>query len=233
MGIFILKDGELRKMIVSLAIFGVVCGSIQAQFLPGAFVPLNTGSSTASPKPAFCHELDCPKFTVLETNDKFEVRHYEPSVWVATSITTFDYTKTESNPMFYKLFHYISGNNTQNTKLAMTAPVVTEIVHGPGPDCESNFTMHFMIPFDMQANPPQPTDPSVYIRYVPELTVIVRSYAGYSDDDMKRQNIEHLTMDLDAAGKQYADNMFFTAGYDGPFSFVRHNEIWVLPKMSI
>lgn len=59
-------------------------------------------------------------------------------------------------------------------KIAMTAPVVTEIVHGPGPDCESNFTMHFMVPFDLQANPPMPLEKGVFIRTLPEASVYVR-----------------------------------------------------------
>lgn len=59
-------------------------------------------------------------------------------------------------------------------KIDMTAPVVTEIVHGAGPDCESNFTMHFMLPFHLHAHPPQPTEQGVFIRAVPEMTVYVR-----------------------------------------------------------
>ena len=59
-------------------------------------------------------------------------------------------------------------------KIAMTSPVVLEITHGPGPDCESNFTMHFLIPFAIQANPPMPTETGVFFRNVPETTVYVR-----------------------------------------------------------
>ena len=59
-------------------------------------------------------------------------------------------------------------------KIAMTSPVVTEIKHGQGPDCESNFTMHFMIPFELQANPPMPLEKGVYIRKLPPFTVFVK-----------------------------------------------------------
>ncbi len=59
-------------------------------------------------------------------------------------------------------------------KIPMTAPVVTEIEHGAGPDCESNFTMHFFIPFNLQSNPPAPVEAGVFIRNVPANTVIVK-----------------------------------------------------------
>jgi hypothetical protein len=44
---------------------------------------------------------------------------------------------------------------------------------------------------------------------------------------MKREKLEELINDLNTANKVYRDDMFFTAGYDGPYAFVRHNEIWV------
>lgn len=31
--------------------------------------------------PWFCHDLDCPKFKVLETKDKYEVREYEKGLY--------------------------------------------------------------------------------------------------------------------------------------------------------
>lgn len=56
--------------------FGVVLGlslvglSLQAG-LPGTFVPIQSAQIDAQPsyvKPAFCHDLECPKYTVVETN---------------------------------------------------------------------------------------------------------------------------------------------------------------------
>ncbi|WAQ99831.1 HEBP2-like protein [Mya arenaria] len=176
----------LTLVIVVLAT--LVGGSLQQ---PGIInLNLGGGGDAVAPqtpyvKPAFCHDLDCPKYTVMETNDV-------------------------------------------NQKIAMTAPVVTEIVHGPGPDCESNFTMHFMVPFDLQANPPAPTESSVFIKRVPEMTVYVKSYSGFSNDALKRQNLEEEVNSLDSMNRKYSESVFLTASYDGPFAFVRHNEIWLV-----
>ncbi|XP_060570816.1 heme-binding protein 2-like [Ruditapes philippinarum] len=217
---------------LSIAILFMCVGtSVQSGFLLNSFnLPGldNTHQTTnVFQKPAFCHDLDCPEYEVLETNDKFEVRRYKPSMWVATETVAFYYTDKESREMFFKLFHYISGNNSRGMKIAMTTPVVTEVLHGPGPDCESNFTMHFMIPFALQNNPPQPTESGVFFKHFPEAIRYVKQYGGFTSDDKKRENLEQFINDLNAAGKKYHDDRFFTMEYDGPYSIVRHNEIWV------
>jgi hypothetical protein len=51
---------------------------------------------------------------------------------------------------FMKLFDYISGGNSAKTKIPMTAPVVTKIEPGQGPNCESTFTMSFYNPYSYQ-----------------------------------------------------------------------------------
>lgn len=59
-------------------------------------------------------------------------------------------------------------------KIPMTAPVLTNITHGAGPDCESLFEMHFMIPFDLQEDTPIPTDPKLYITTLPQIEAYVK-----------------------------------------------------------
>lgn len=65
-------------------------------------------------------------------------------------------------------------NYFTDSKIPMTAPVLREVIHGPGPACESTFMTHFMIPFSLQSNTPTPTDPRVYLREVPTMKVFVR-----------------------------------------------------------
>lgn len=51
---------------------------------------------------------------------------------------------------FMKLFEYISGGNSRQAKIPMTAPVLTKIEPGQGPNCESTFTMSFYNPYAFQ-----------------------------------------------------------------------------------
>lgn len=51
-----------------------------------------------------------------------------------------------------RLFAYISGGNVEGKKIDMTAPVRARVVPGPGPTCESYFTVSFFVPFDLQVS---------------------------------------------------------------------------------
>lgn len=51
---------------------------------------------------------------------------------------------------FMKLFRYISGTNSKQAKIPMTAPVLTKIEPGQGPNCESTFVMSFYQPYSLQ-----------------------------------------------------------------------------------
>ncbi len=70
-------------------------------------------------------------YKVLEEKDNIEIRYYPRSAKVKTSS---DYG---SNNNFRKLFRYISGNNTENEKIAMTTPVYISI---------DKKTMEFVLP---------------------------------------------------------------------------------------
>ena len=59
-------------------------------------------------------------------------------------------------------------------KVPMTAPVITRVIPGAGPACESNFTISFFISFANQANPPKPTNSDVFISMIPEHESFVR-----------------------------------------------------------
>ena len=49
-----------------------------------------------------------------------------------------------------RLFKYISGSNKQNQKVKMAAPVLTKIIPGQGPTCETSFEIKFFTPFKFQ-----------------------------------------------------------------------------------
>ncbi|XP_050413705.1 heme-binding protein 2 [Patella vulgata] len=188
----------------------------------------NDGSQQASSKPDFCNDLDCPAYTVLEdVQGKYQKRRYQASNWVTTQLLDMDYQVAQST-MFRKLFLYISGNNTRGEKIAMTSPVITRLIPGPGPACESNFTMSFYIS-NTVANPPTPTDTTVKLTQLPALVAYVRSFPGFATSDLWVQEATQLAQDLN--GKSFNSAYFYTAGYDGPFRVVnRHNEVWFLAE---
>ena len=61
----------------------------------------------------FSQQTEIQQYKVINTIDNVELRYYPPSIKA----------KVTSKNNFSKLFKYISGNNSDNTKIAMTAPV--------------------------------------------------------------------------------------------------------------
>uniref|UniRef100_A0A8W8IBN5 Heme-binding protein 2 n=2 Tax=Magallana TaxID=2171616 RepID=A0A8W8IBN5_MAGGI len=152
------------------------------------------------------------------------------SQWVTTRDLMTSYDSHKNSQMFFKLFHYISGNNTAGMKIPMTAPVVDIYTPGVGENNQQTvMEMHFMIPHNMQPYPPAPTDPTVYISMLPALDVYVKSFGGFSDHMTNLVKITELKNEINNSSLYYGDH-FYTAGYDGPYSVNRHNEVWLAAK---
>ena len=64
------------------------------------------------------------EYTVLLTEENFEIRWYEPHILAETMVNS-DFNSA-GNMAFSRLFKYISGNNTSQQKVEMTSPVVQE-----------------------------------------------------------------------------------------------------------
>ncbi|GFN90992.1 heme-binding protein 2-like [Plakobranchus ocellatus] len=177
-----------------------------------------------------CKGLECPQFTVLNTTDKWELRHYPLTKWVATNATAMNKQEV-GRTMFRRLFQYISGANAANVNIDMTAPVATKAIPGQGPNCESEFIMHFMLPFTYWQNPILPTNPAVYIVQTPPMDVYVRHFGGFATDDDYLENLATLSTDLSTAEIAVEGSFFFMAGYDGPYTFInRRNEVWIVKQ---
>lgn len=176
----------------------------------------------------------------------FELRRYPAHVVAEVQVSaTFD---RAGNAAFRRLFNYISGNNTGQRKLAMTAPVIQE--PGPGPSQKlamtapvlqsgplgghgtpSEFAVAFVLPAGLTAETaPVPGDPGVTIRAVRgSLAAAVRFSGSGSEAAFARHN-EGLQAGLQAALKlvdltPVGPPRF--ARFDPPFKpwFLRHNEV--------
>lgn len=172
-----------------------------------------------------------PKFTAEEKQGQdYEIRTYQATKWMSTTVSGMQWD-TAMNTGFKRLFSYIQGNNQNKVSVDMTAPVSCRVDPGDGPTCESNFTVSFYIPEKLQDNPPEPKDPQLFVEHRKEFTAYVRTYGGFSNEKMKREEHLKLLESLQRDGVQYVDKPFYTAGYDSPFKLTnRRNEVWVLKK---
>ncbi|XP_071489244.1 heme-binding protein 2-like [Diadema antillarum] len=175
-----------------------------------------------------CKGLDCPTFQEEYVGKNYEERLYEAANWVGTQVLGLKYDKAVSEG-FHRDFDYIQGNNEAGMKIPMTVPVATRVIPGQGPACESNFTIYFFVPHDIQSNAPQPTDENVFIEEFPQQRVYVRSFSGRAYEKDWLENAAQLGEDLRADNRTFVTSYYYTAGYDSPFTiFFRHNEIWFI-----
>ena len=175
--------------------------------------------------PAFCHGLDCPAYTVVAEKTGYEVRLYNASKWVATTVLSNKWD-IAGDAGFELLFDYISGQNSASEKVPMTAPVAIQVLPGSEP---SNFTVHFFVPYAYQANTPTPTNPKVFLTDLPKLTAYVYQYGGIATDDSTAKYAAEMESYLKRDKVNYVPGVYLTGTYDPPYRIIgRHNEIWFL-----
>jgi hypothetical protein len=188
--------------------------------------------ATAFQPPAFCHGINCPKFTTVLNCSEYEIRHYPAQQWVSFStqgVSAEDFTDATQDG-FNHLFDYISGANQGNTSIDMTAPVAVDVTPGAGPNCNSTFRVSFYVPYIYQGIAPAPTDPTVSLFIRPEQYIAVRSFPGFVVDWTLSIVPELLALgtSLDKRGVTYNTTYETVSQYDGPFTiFNRHNEVWL------
>ncbi|MBE4717319.1 heme-binding protein [Pseudarthrobacter sp. AB1] len=170
----------------------------------------------------------------------FELRRYPAHVVAEVHVnTTFD---RAGNAAFRHLFNYISGSNTAQQKLAMTAPVIQEsgpsqklamtapvLQTGPmpGSEAQADFVIAFVLPAGLTAETaPVPTNPDVRIRTVPGSLAAAVRFAGSGTGAAFARRNTGLQAALTLAGLTAVGAPRF-ARFDPPFKpwFLRHNEV--------
>ncbi len=175
------------------------------------------------------------KYTVLEKQDKLEIREYAPSI-VAEVVVNGDF-EDASSAAFRTLFNYISGNNATQSKIAMTAPVAQKLepekiaMTTPVGQRKSGqgWAVSFMMPDSYTMDTiPLPGDPAVVLREIPAYRAAAIRYSGtWSKKSYVRQLSELQewmeSENLEAAGEPV------WARYNAPFTpwFMRRNEILI------
>ncbi|KAL8611229.1 hypothetical protein ACOMHN_013660 [Nucella lapillus] len=168
--------------------------------------------------------LQKPEYHPVHKTEKYEERCYKSARWVSTTVKNISHKEGVSEG-FRRLFKYISGDNENNVKVEMTAPVTTWVEPGAGPNCESSFTVAFYIPEEHQAHPPKPSNSQVFIEDRPQFSAFVTTFGGFPNDEVWVEKAVELG---DAIGdhSKFNDAQYYTAGYDPPFKpFGRTNEV--------
>ncbi|TRY90276.1 hypothetical protein DNTS_005128 [Danionella cerebrum] len=180
---------------------------------------------------SFCSETkECLLFDVVCAGSDYEVRHYDAAKWVTTEVESM-FRDVAVTRAFRKLFKYITGENEAGAKIEMTAPVITKVKEGSNMWDTSVYVLSFLLPSDFQAQPPKPTDPSVYLTELPDMNVYVKSFGGWMISMVATRQTQSLKTALDKAQATYETDYHYEVGYNSPMKILnRHNEVWYIVK---
>ena len=176
-----------------------------------------------------------PKYQILVDSDKIEIRQYPPMVVAQTAVNT-DY-KDSSSQGFNRLAGYIFGNNKNEQKMSMTAPVFQEqefaimdmMVPVMQQKTQKVWLMAFVLPQNYTvSSAPTPLDSAVLIKDMPSKKVAVIKYSGSLSEHGIEEKSEELKHWLFKKGYKPISTSR-SAAYDPPWTlpFLRRNEVHI------
>ena len=169
--------------------------------------------------------LEEPKYQILKSNGKYEVRKYNDRLAVEV-----EYSNEDSG--FRYLFNYISGENTQAEKVNMTVPVTQSVkIDMTAPVTQSKedgkMVMQFFLPSKFTfETAPKPTNNRVSLVVLEGGVYAVIKYSGRLTDKNFQKHYEELK-DYLIKDKINFIEPAIKATYDGPFTLpvLRRNEV--------
>jgi hypothetical protein len=181
--------------------------------------------------------IEIPEYLVVEQDGSFELRAYSSYLIAETEVEAG--FMNAGNIAFGRLFRYISGANTAQAEIAMTAPVEQSsqgekiAMTAPVEQAKADgvYRVGFVVPRKYNRETvPKPTDPRVSIREVPARTVAVWRYSGRWTEENFREHEQDLRRAVQARGLQaVSGDSAIIARYDAPFIpwFMRRNEVLI------
>ncbi len=168
------------------------------------------------------HAIEEPEFEIIERIGKVEIRQYVP--YHVASIRVPTAFEDAGDEAFRPLFKYITGNNSGEVKIDMTAPV--EQVQVAAGQQEVAFVMPSEFDFD---GLPQPNDTSVSLTSKPQRLIAALRYNGNWSE---KRFLEHeVKLREQLAGTAYkACGKATIARFNPPFwpRMFRRNEVHLL-----
>jgi hypothetical protein len=156
-------------------------------------------------------------YKVIIKEGNFEVRFYDPMV---VAISTENEIKGYSG--FNNLFNYISGQNKESKKIAMTAPVLNNFD-------DEQLTTAFVMPKQYSVEVlPQPINPGLQFKEIPERYMASITFSGNINQeiiDRKKQELTKWLIEKNITTIGSAE----LARYNPPFipGFLKRNEVLV------
>ena len=162
-------------------------------------------------------------YDLIQKIEKLEIRKYPEVIFAVVENDMYD-------SGFNLLFQYISGENKTQSKISMTAPVVTsEKIKMTVPVVTRNNYMAFVVPSTYSKNTvPVPTNTSVKIEVQSKKIMAVLRFGGRTHEKRVQNYIQELITIL-KTHKIQSNGEPILMRYNSPFTpgFLRRNEVAV------
>ncbi|KAK1153986.1 heme-binding protein 2 isoform X2 [Acipenser oxyrinchus oxyrinchus] len=173
---------------------------------------------------------ECSAYDVICKNADYEVRHYNASKWVSTSVQSY-FMEMAAYDGFRKLFKYITGANAGGVHIDMTSPVLIKKSEARNMWEPVTYTISFLLPAAYQDAAPAPINGDVHFLEMPEMYAYVKSFGGWMLSVNAKLYSNLLSRELNAASASYNTTFYYGAGYNSPRTvFNRHNEVWYIAE---
>jgi effector-binding domain-containing protein len=160
------------------------------------------------------------KYEIIRKIGKVEIRRYSKIVIAKVE---------DSTDAFNLLYRFITGENRQQAKVKMTAPVVSQQIEMTSPVFSETGAMAFVMPagFTLETTP-EPLDNRVKIAEIPARLVAALRFSGSWSESHFEKETQELLNELTKA-KIKTKGKVFTMLYNPPFipGFLRRNEVAV------
>jgi effector-binding domain-containing protein len=179
--------------------------------------------------------IEKAKYTVLEKEEAFELRRYEPQIVAETFVE--GSLEDVGNAGFRRLYAYISGDNKKEQSISMTAPVGQEAnsekIAMTAPVSQEKRNNQWRITFLMPAEYtletlPEPIDERIKLTEEPGRLMAAVRYSGMWSEESYEENKALLEEYIQKRGLTKTGAAVW-ARYDPPFMpwFLRRNEVLI------
>jgi len=182
--------------------------------------------------------IEGPVYNVVKKDGAVEIRDYQGYITAQVNVSS-DYNNALYSG-FMELFNYISGKNTNKSKISMTVPVtqeqkpVSEKIPMTAPVTSekvknNEYTISFIMPAKYTLETlPLPEDKNITFNEIGPHRAAVISFSGRMDEALADKKIAELGEWLDKNNMKPKSN-FIMAQFNPPWipGFMRKNEIIV------
>ena len=185
-------------------------------------------------------KVETPKFKILSTFNKIEIRAYKPML-----IAEIDVRETRKEAVsqgFRSLADFIFGNNIRNDKIKMTAPVVqqsSEKIKMTAPVVQQSSSQGWKVSFVMPSSYtlhdiPKPLNNEIIIKEIPARKMAVIKFNGRNEEDNISKYENKLLKFMEQNNFVHEENPEY-AFYNPPWTLpvLRRNEVMFEIKISM